>query len=87
MSGWQGPTEHHICTSASSLAFGQPRGRKGQTTDEQGRRTYRPGGALGNYYAQYPGWISGETKAERSRKVLRVTGKAMAEPGLGPSSF
>lgn len=47
----------------------------------------RSGGALENYYAPNPGWAGGETEAERSREVLRGTGKPMVEPRLGPSSF
>lgn len=76
-----------FCGSSASQAFRQPRGRKdkGRQMEKAGQHRLRR--ALGNYCAQPPIWTGVKTKADRHRGVLKVTGKSMAEPGVGPSSF
>lgn len=75
-----------VCGSASSQAFREPRrGDSGTQKERAGRPRLRK--ALGDYCGQHLRWTGRETKARRSRKLLRVTSEPMAELGLGPSSF
>lgn len=65
----------------------QPRDRKGVLggkMESAGQPRLRR--TLGDYSDQHSGWIGGETKAERSKEIPRVTSEPMGEPGLGPSS-
>lgn len=73
-----------VCIFSGALAAKRQERPDNRWTGQENLETWRGPWKL---LCPLSGWTGRETKAERSREVLGVTGKPMAEPDLGFSSF